>query len=96
LLAAYLPGLPAFLTALGRISKAFLVEELLLTTRPSEFLLTVNAGACLVFKLTHFLLPFFLPTELSVFGFGPGFIGSTPFKSPFGMYQITPRGVSSE
>jgi hypothetical protein len=38
------------------------MEELLLAGSPDEFLLAVNTGACLVFKIAHFL-PFFLKLE---------------------------------
>jgi hypothetical protein len=44
------------------------MKELLLTARPGKFLLTINARSCLVFKLTHFLLPFLL--TVSALGFG--------------------------
>lgn len=35
------------------------MEELLLAACPGKFLPAVAASACLIFKLTHFLLPFF-------------------------------------
>jgi hypothetical protein len=43
------------------------VEEFLLSGSPGEFLLTVNAGACLVFKLTHFFLPSYADRFLAFF-----------------------------
>jgi hypothetical protein len=67
LLAANLASLPALLTPFRWIGEAFLVEELLFATRPGEFLLTVNAGARLVFKLTHFF-PFLLASLSFDFG----------------------------
>jgi hypothetical protein len=74
-LATCFPSLPAFLATLRRVRKAFFVEEFLLSGSPGEFLLTVNAGACLVFKfhLIYFLPPSFLEEVPLFFGFGPGF-----------------------
>jgi hypothetical protein len=62
LLAVHLPGLPALLAALRRVSKTLLMEELLLTARPGEFLLTINARSCLVFKPAH-LFPSSYPSS---------------------------------
>jgi hypothetical protein len=58
LVAISFASLPTFLAPFRRIGKTFLVKELLLSCCPGEFLLTINAGARLVFKVTHFLLPF--------------------------------------
>ncbi len=94
LLAANLSGLPALLTPFRRVSEAFLVKEFLLSTCPGEFLLTVNAGSCLVFKLAHFLLPFLLTPRgalvaVSAFGFGtgPGFGGVKSLRADSGTVQ---------